>query len=485
MPLTGSKIDTPMQIKSDRHRRRTLGGFLALIMGCVVLGSGARAAGSIVIRHVNVITMVSPQVLRDRTVVVRDGVIASIGGNGLQPSREATVVDGRGRYLMPGLCDMHVHIGDDSVRTAPESGIAEAIQRTRAELLVYLRAGVTCVRNMSGSPFHLELRRKLESGAVLGPRFVTTSPIVDGERPVWPFAIKLTTPEGARDLVQSLKASGYDTIKIYNGLTRNTYAAIIVAAREAGIKVVGHVPFDVGIWGALAMGQYSLEHFRGYDFDPNMPPSTSGASNRFAWWFSLTDEDLQRLARATADAGVYNCPTLNLMELAVKGEGRAKLSQRPALEDLPPAMRAAVMNDLALNMFSDEALKAMRDSLPVQQRLLRYMLNVGAPILAGTDTPALGAIAGDSLHRELELIAEAAGDTFAALRTATIVPAEYFGNSAKHGTVEVGKEGELVLLEANPLESVSNVRNVAGVVIRGQWLSVGDLKARLAQVSAQ
>jgi len=447
------------------------------------------SARPVVIRNVNVIAMTSPEVLRDRNVVVRDGLIVSLDAGGSLPS-DATSVDGRGKYLIPGMCDMHVHLGDESVRTLQGDAIAPAIERTQGELIVYVRSGVTCVRNMSGSAFHLELIKQIEAGRILGPRTMTTTPIVDGDPPVWPFATKITDPTEARALVQSFKAQGYDTVKVYNALSRDVYFALAIAAREAGMKLVGHVPFSIGIWGALSVGQYSIEHFRGYDFNPAMAPGSSSASNRFAWWQSLKDADLQRLAQATADAGIYNTPTLNLMELAVDGEARAKLAKRPVLADLPAATRAAVMNDSAVKLFSSEALKAMRDSLPVQQRLLRYMMEDGAPILAGTDTPALGAIAGDALHRELELIAAASSNNFYALSAATTVPARYFnglgnrpGSIASAGTIEAGKPADMVLLGANPLDDISNVRKIDGVVLRGEWLSSTDLKARLKKVS--
>jgi imidazolonepropionase-like amidohydrolase len=456
------------------------------VAGCVFALAAHVAAGAspIVVRNVNVVTMTSPEVLRDRNVVIRDGVIASIDAGGAMPS-DATSIDGRGKYLMPGMCDMHVHLGDETVRTIQGDAIAPAIEHTRGELIVYVRSGLTCVRNMSGSPFHLELIKQIEAGRVLGPRTMTTTPIVDGDPPVWPFATKVTDPTQARALVQNFKAQGYDTIKVYNALSRDAYFAIVIAAREAGMKVVGHVPFSIGIWGALASGQYSIEHFRGYDFNPASAPGSSSASNRFAWWQSLKDEDLQRLARATADAGIYNVPTLNLMELAVDGEARAKLAKRPALADLPKWTRDLVMNDSAVKLFSSDALKAMRDSLPVQQRLLRYMMEDGAPILAGTDTPALGAIPGDALHRELELIAAASSNNFYALGTATTAPARYFNRSDRTGTVEPGKQADLVLLDANPIDDISNVRKIAGVILRGEWLSDSDLKSRLKKVSKQ
>jgi imidazolonepropionase-like amidohydrolase len=461
--------------------RRLLLTFVTAVGASLVLAPGAADARDLVIRDVNVISMTSPEVLRHRTVVVQEGVITSIDADsaaGRTP--DAQIVDGSGKYLLPGLCDMHVHVGSDAARDLPAgSNFDRAIQDTQAELLVYLRAGVTCLRNMSGSPFHLALVRQIESGAVLGPRLLTTTPIVDGVPPVWPFAITVAKVDDVRPLIRSFKAQGYDTVKVYNGLSRDVYDAIVVSARAAGMKVVGHVPFSAGIWGALAVKQDSIEHFRGYDFNPAMAPGASSASNRFAWWASLTDADLVRLARATADAGVYNCPTIHLMELAVRGAGRAALERRPEVTSLPAAVRARVLSDHSANLFSEQALKAMRDSLPVQQRLLLYMLKEGAPILAGTDTPALASVPGSSLHRELELIAASGAGNFEALRAATTTPARYFARGGEKGTVEVGQRADLVLLNADPLESVSHVRDVAGIVLRGKWLSTTDMQHRL------
>ena len=453
---------------------------LTALLACVSV-TIAHAARPIVLRNVDVITMSGPEVLRDRTVVVRDGVIESVDAKELPAG--ATIINAKGKYLMPGLCDMHVHVGDESVRTLAPEAVEPAIARTQGELLVFLRSGITCMRNMSGSPFHLELRKKLESGEVLGPRMVTTSPIVDGDPPVWPFATKLADPAQARDLVRSFKDQGYDTIKVYNGLSRDAYAALTVAARGAGMKVSGHVPFSIGIWGALAAGQHSIEHFRGYDFNPAMAPGASSANDRFKWWFSLSDEDLRRLARATAEAGIYNAPTLNLMELAIGGEERKALAKRREIRDLPPGLRKSVLDDFAVQLFSSEVLKAMRDSLPVQQKLVRYMVEAGAPVMAGTDTPALGAIPGAALHREIELMAAAGIGNFEALRTATVVPARYFQNDGTLGTVEAGKQADLLLLDANPLEDVGNTRKIAGVMLRGEWFSAADLTLRMKRAA--
>lgn len=439
----------------------------------------AQAAQPLLIRNVNVVTMTAPEVLRDRDVVVRDGAIVSLDPAGTRPAPStAKVVDGRGKYLMPGLCDMHVHVGGSTVRTLEGAAIAPAIAETQSELLVYLRAGITCVRNMSGSEFHRELIQQIETGQLLGPRTATSTPIVDGDPPVWPFATKVTSPSQAIELVESFKKQGYDSIKVYNGLSRDTYFAITLAARQAGMKVVGHVPFSIGIWGALGAGQYSIEHFRGYDFNPAMAPGASSASDRFKWWFSLSDADLRQYAQATAQAGVFNVPTINLMELAVNGAARDELAKRPQLAELPERIRTSINNDDAAKLFSDDMLQAMRDSLPIQQKLVRYMIEAGAPVLAGTDTPALGAIPGTSLHREIELIAGAGVGNFEALRTATVAPANYFHRQDRSGTVEPGKWADLVLLNANPIENVSSVRGVAGVVLRGEWYSASDLKDR-------
>ena len=167
---------------------------------------------------------------------------------------------------MPGLADMHAHLS--GYVKAPD---ADKFAIARAEMLLYVATGVTMVRNMAGSPDHLEYRRRVAAGELLGPRIFTATPIIDGPNPVWPSSIKMADDTDAGQLVEGFVRDGYDQIKVYNEVPRAAYAALMDAAAKRGLKVVGHVPFSIGIDGALAAGQYSIEHQRGYDYDGVRP----------------------------------------------------------------------------------------------------------------------------------------------------------------------------------------------------------------------
>src|SRR3990172_12229274 len=206
--------------------------------------------------NVNVIPMDSERVLENQTVIVRDGVIELIGSSDqIEVPREALIVDGRGKYLMPGLVDMHVHIQFED------------------DMLLWVANGVTSVRNMWGNtgkmlqfgfPDQLALRKQIEQGALFGPTIYTAGPVMEGSPAFHPLAEVFDTPEAARESVAWQKAQGYDFIKVYDHLSPEVYQAIIAAARENDIPVIGHVPFAVGLDGVFASGQLTIEHLTGY-----------------------------------------------------------------------------------------------------------------------------------------------------------------------------------------------------------------------------
>src|SRR5258708_5837639 len=225
------------------------------------------SASALAFIGVTVLPMDRERELPDQTVLANDGRIAAAGPRAqVVVPRGTARIDGRRLYLLPGLADMHAHLSEYLTGTSEDKRAV-----VRAELLLYVATGVTLVRNMAGSPDHLDLRARVAAGEIIGPRIFTTTPIIDGANPVWPFAAKLTEASQADSLVEGFVRQGYDQVKVYNGLTLEAYAALMDAAAKRGIRVVGHVPFAIGIDGAIAAGQYSIEHQRGYDFDGVRP----------------------------------------------------------------------------------------------------------------------------------------------------------------------------------------------------------------------
>jgi hypothetical protein len=317
-------------------------------------------------------------VLADQTVVVEGGRISALGPRAeVSVPTGATLVEGRGRYLLPGLSDMHAHISGYVTDAASDK---DAV--ARSELLLYAATGVTLVRNMSGSDAHVDYRRRVASGELVGPRMVTATNIVDGPKPVWPTAIKMSDPAAADDLVAGFVRDGYDQIKIYNELPREVYAALFDAAARRGIRVVGHVPFSVGIDAALAAEQYSIEHQRGYDYDSVRPQALvlNGGRNaeRFSSWQRMSDDRMRDLVRKTVGAGTWNCPTFVVDDMMSNTARRAEVGRHESIRFVHPAVRATILSNDLDKMFPKDANDALRHSFPQKYKLLKMLSDAGA-----------------------------------------------------------------------------------------------------------
>ena len=213
--------------------------------GATLTPSGPSEVTAIV--NVTVVPMDSERVLEEQTVLILGDRIASMGtADEITVPANAQVIDGRGRWLMPGLADMHVHLWD------PE------------HLTLFLANGVTLVRNMWGTPMQLGMRASLANGDRFGPAVVTAGALLDGAPPIWPGSTMVESPEDARAEVRQMKEAGYDLVKVYNRLQPDVYEAIVAAADEYDIPVGGHVPDAVGLDGVLAAGQHTIEHLSGY-----------------------------------------------------------------------------------------------------------------------------------------------------------------------------------------------------------------------------
>jgi imidazolonepropionase-like amidohydrolase len=389
-------------------------------------------------------------------VVVRDGRITAIGSVASTPIPAGAVrVEGHGRYLMPGLAEMHAHVpGEDD----PAVGEIMAL---------YALTGATTLRAMLGTPFQFELRRRIEAGEMLGPTLFTVAP---------PFnASSVTGPEDARNKVREYHARGYDQLKMFGTESRASYDAVAETARAVGIRFAGHVPENIGLLHAIEMGQ-SIEHLDGYlqasDGDP---------------------ERMDELARRSREAGIWNAPTLDVWKTLVGMRRPEELDERPELAYLPRTLvddwreRTAVLSRGGILRNALVSLGIERSPAEIaglRDRMLAALYRAGARLLLGADSPQLYSVPGFSIHREMRSMTAAGLTPQQILTAATRQPARYFGAEQELGTVAAGQRADLLLLEANPLADLSNIARRAGVMVNGRWLPEADIRARLERIAA-
>ena len=479
----GSITLASLQAKLDRwvEERRTGDGPASATNS----GRGALQAGTLAITNVTVLPLTSDTALPNRTVLVRDGLIAGIAPSSSVPD-DARVIDGSGKFLIPGLADMHTHLFSDAAAIHDSAGAAE--------LGVMLANGVTAVRLMIGTPEHLRLREAVRDGRVAGPQLWVASPhINDRDRD---NAYLVETPAAARDAVRSAAAAGYDFVKV-TFVDRPLFDEIVDEAARRGIRVVGHADPRVGLARALESGA-QLEHLDSYfeallrDDAPMRGSVTQYGIYVDSAWRSLDymdDAKIARLAGATARAGATIGPTQNVFVTAFAiGESDSALQSRREWNLWPSALRSGYLRARA--RYWGDASQAHRTEarrrryVEVRQRLIRAMLDSGVAIIAGSDTPEWFHTYGWGLHRELEAYVVAGLTPYEALRTATVNPAAYLGETARWGTIEVGKRADLLLLDGNPLEDIRNTSRIGSVIVGGRALGRGELDALVTRAEA-
>jgi imidazolonepropionase-like amidohydrolase len=417
---------------------------------------------------VTVIPMDRERRLPGQTVVVRGDRIVEIGPTARVKVPQGGVrVDARGKFLIPGLAEMHAHIPGGQATE-------EVVERT---LFLYVAGGITTVRGMLGHPRHLELRARAARGELLSPTIYAAGPSFNGN--------SIPSPAAARRTVIEQKAAGYDLLKIHPGVSSEAFDTLVATAKRAGIPFAGHVPEEVGIARALEARYSTIEHLDGYieAMLREGAPVTAEQSAFFGLNLGehLDESKLAGLVAATRKAGVWNVPTQVLLENLVLVGSAEELAQRPEMRYVAPqtlAQWAEVKNGMLAETGSTAA--SARRTIETRRRLIKALHAAGAGLLLGSDAPQIYNVPGFSTHRELESLVAAGLTPYQALETGTRNIARYFGTERETGTIEKGKRADLVLLDADPLADIRNTTRRAGVMLRGRWLPQAEIERRLA-----
>jgi len=457
---------------------------LTALVAPLLAGHSSRppAPGTYAFVDVTVLPMDRERALTGQTVLVRDGRIAAVGPSAsVRVPADAQRIDAKGKFLMPGLAEMHAHV----------LGPQQPEQLNRDLMFLYVANGVTTIRAMLGAPNQLVLREQLKKGEVLGPTMFVAAPSLNGN--------SAPNPDTAMKLVRAHKAAGYDLLKLHPGLSRATYDSIVSVARAVGITFGGHVSQQVGIDRTLEVRQSTVDHLDGYIegavADPLkrriMSPSEQVPFSE--WMAGVTDEKIDELARRTRDAGVWVVPTMFLWESLFASFAPESAATRQEMKYAPKQWVAGWItqkrNASQANTQAGITPELAQQLLAHRRKLLKALADAHAPMLMGTDSPQMFNVPGFALHRELRLMGEAGLTPYQVLESGTKNVGLYverdLKQDGKFGTVVVGNWADLVLLDANPLESLDNVGKRAGVMVRGRWVPKSEIDSGLAALAAR
>ena len=420
---------------------------LALNQGALALGATAagqsKPARVVAFQNVNVVPMDREGVLANQTVVVRDGRITEMGeASKVKVPRGALRVEGKNRYLMPGLVDMHAHL------------------YSPLELPLYLANGVTTVYNLNGRPANLVWREEVAQGKLLGPTIYSCGPTIRTAQKA----------EEARQLVEEQSRAGYDSIKIYNGVSKEAYEVLIAEAKKHNMLIIGHIPREPGFESVLRAGQ-AVAHAEEFVY-------TTFKNN--------TDDEsrIPEVAAQTRDAGVQVLLTFVAYDHIIKQvESLPALLATPEMKYLAPWVRESWgvdVNPYKARLGTQGA--ALTKSLAFQKKLAKELHRVGVRIMTGTDAMNPGVVPGFSEHEELRHLLDIGFTPFEAIQAATRYPAEFLTKTGEFGTVAVGKRADLLLLDGNPLQDIAKISRPLGVMARGRWMPQAELQRMLDAV---
>ena len=422
-------------------------------------------ASTIVFTGVSVVPMDREEVLSNQTVIVENGRITYVGAPRSAPAG-ATAIDGRGKYLMPGIAEFHAHV--------PSGG--QAVNAHRA-LTLYALAGVTTARGMLGAPMHLALRDSISRGQVFGPRLLTSGPSFNNNT--------VTSPAVAVAMVTDQKAAGYDLLKIHPGVPRVAFDSLAATANRLGIPFAGHVPLEIGLEVALTSKYSTIDHLDGFveAMYTGVQPLTPQANGFFGLGI-MRQIDLakfQSIVDRVKASGVAMVPTQILMDNYANDLTGEQLTSLAEFKYWVPQQVANWRGQKDNILAQPPAPREQREEfIALRRRFIKALHDAGVPFLLGSDAPQLWNVPGFSAHRELGSLVAAGLTPYQAIRTGTVAVAKFLGEEGKSGVVRPGARGDLILLDANPLLDVANTLKINGVVVNGRWIGPTERERLLA-----
>ena len=445
-----------------------------VVMLALCLKAPVAVAAGLVIQHATVLPMTGAAPVRGASVVIEDGKIAAILPSGSAAPRGHKRIDARGKFLIPGLTDAHVHLMSDDLAKLYLAMLKLDLPtktNTQDAVLPYLANGVTQLFNLQATPGGLAQQREIASGKVQGPTIVTAA-MIDGDPPIWPLGMTRVArdPEEGRAEVRKAAAQGYEMIKPYGQLNLETFTAILDEARKLNLPVVGHIP---------GRGQDSAQFMQpGFgmvahaeEFAQRTPNPDPSLIPRFAL-----------LAKASG-TGLITTLTLNdrLLEMV---RDPASLKARPELATLHPSVRKIWLeHNPYVSRATPGYIAFLERIIAFNKQLVKAFADAGIPILTGTDAVVPGVVPGFSLPDELAALVAAGLTNHQALVAATRAPCEWLKTNC--GTVAVGMRADLLLLDGDPLADIANTRRIHALVLGGRLIEKAELDRRMAALAAR
>lgn len=454
---------------------------LAVSAACAGSAPAAGHAGHsriVAFVDVDVVPMDRERILVDQTVIVAEGKITAIGPAAtVRVPASATRIDGRGRYLLPALSDMHVHVEGESWNAVLSEETRAASKTISFEdlLFPYVANGVTTVQILSGTHELLPVRGKIAQGAMIAPRLILAR-MIDGPDKAWPPPLStwVSNAQQARDATRKAKAEGYDKMKVYSFLTKETYDAVIATAKEQKMDVVGHIPNALSVEYVVDSGQKMIAHTE------EVAKHADG---------DYSDKKISYYAGRIADGGVWMTPTLittrRIIDEFADPDG---LFAAPEAVYSGHPMQKEIWSFIS-NMYRKmppEGRNRVRDDFEkFQKPFTKVFHDMGGQLMTGTDALMPRLVAGFALHQELRELVDVGLTPYEALRASTTVPYEYLGEAEQAGTVEIGKRTDLILVDANPLADVSAASQISGVLMRGRWIGKDEIERRMRDIAGK